>query len=247
MPNPKITGIIPARYGSSRFPGKPLVIINGTSMIMRVFEQAKKVKELSEVVVATDDERIFEEVTSNGGKAVMTSSSHRNGTERCQEVAASFQSDYYVNIQGDEPYIAPEAIASLCSILDGEVELGTLVKRIEDVDQLDDPTTMKVLINQRYEAIYFSRQCVPYIRDYPKEQWIAKYDYYKHIGIYAYRSDVLQQVVKLEPTPLETAESLEQLRWIEHGFTIKLATTDHESVSVDTPADLDKLLKQNHE
>lgn len=236
-----ITGIIPARYGSSRFPGKPLVDIDGKSMIVRVYEQASKVKQLKDVVVATDDRRIFDEVQAHGGKAIMTASVHRNGTERCQEVAQSISSDYFINIQGDEPYISPDAIASLCQILDGNIPLGTLVKRIDSMEQLDDDTTMKVLINQNFEAIYFSRQCVPYVRDYPRDSWLTKFEFYKHIGIYAYRSDVLNEIVKLNPTPLETAESLEQLRWIENGYKIKLAETFHESLSIDTPEDLEKL------
>ncbi len=236
-----ITGIIPARFGSSRFPGKPLVEIAGKSMIIRVYEQANKVKLLTNVIVATDDSRIYDEVLENNGQAIMTSEEHRNGTERCQEVAQTIESDYFINIQGDEPYISPEAITSLCKILDGEVQLGTLVKRIQNSEQLDDPTTMKVLINQYFEAIYFSRQCIPYVRDFPKDQWLSKYNFFKHIGIYAYRADVLNEIVQLDTTPLETAESLEQLRWIENGYKIKLAETQHESISVDTPEDLEKL------
>ena len=244
--NVKITGIIPARYNSSRFPGKPLANINGKSMILRVYEQSLKAATLNEVIVATDDERIFSEITSKGGKALMTSGSHRNGTERCQEVALNHPSDYYINIQGDEPYISPEAINSLGAILTGEVELGTLVKKIEVHEQLDDPTTMKVLVNKNFEAIYFSRQCVPYLRDYPKKLWLEHFNYYKHIGIYAYRSDTLCQIVKLEPSKLEVAESLEQLRWIENGYKIKLAETAHESISIDTPEDLTRISERKH-
>jgi 3-deoxy-manno-octulosonate cytidylyltransferase (CMP-KDO synthetase) len=240
--HPTITGIIPARFQSSRFPGKPLVDILGKSMILRVYEQANKVKGLSQVVVATDDERIYNEITHHGGQAIMTSDTHRNGTERCAEVADRIPSDYYLNIQGDEPYIHPTSIESLISILDGSVELGTLIKKIDQPDQLEDPTTMKVIQNSKGEAIYFSRQCVPFVRDHDKSTWLKQFDYYKHIGIYAYRSDVLKEIVKLSPTPLELAESLEQLRWLENGYSIKLAETDSESMSIDTPEDLDKLI-----
>lgn len=247
MTNPSITGIIPARYGSSRFPGKPLVDIAGKSMILRVYSQALKVSALSQVIVATDDERIFREIERHGGRAIMTSSSHRNGTERCAEVASMMKSDYYINIQGDEPYIHPESIETLASILDGTVELGTLVKKIENPEQLVDPTTMKVLFNQEMEAIYFSRQCIPFIRDFPQSQWLDHHNYFKHIGIYAYRADILKKIVQLPPSPLEIAESLEQLRWIENGFKIKLAKTNLESISVDTPDDLLKLKTSEYE
>ena len=247
MTNPSITGIIPARYGSSRFPGKPLVDIAGKSMILRVYTQALKVSALSQVIVATDDERIFREIERHGGRAIMTSSSHRNGTERCAEVASMMKSDYYINIQGDEPYIHPESIETLASILDGTVELGTLVKKIENPEQLVDPTTMKVLFNQEMEAIYFSRQCIPFIRDFPQSQWLDHHNYFRHIGIYAYRADILKKIVQLPPSPLEIAESLEQLRWIENGFKIKLAKTNLESISVDTPDDLLKLKTSEYE
>jgi 3-deoxy-manno-octulosonate cytidylyltransferase (CMP-KDO synthetase) len=211
-------------------------------MILRVYEQAIKVNGLSQVVVATDDERIYDEIAHHGGKVIMTSDTHRNGTERCAEVADRIPSDYYLNIQGDEPYIHPASIESLINILDGSVELGTLIKKIDQPDQLEDPTTMKVIQNVKGEAIYFSRQCVPFVRDSDKSTWLKQFDYYKHIGIYAYRSDVLKEIVKLSPTPLELAESLEQLRWLENGYSIKLAETDSESMSIDTPEDLDKLI-----
>jgi 3-deoxy-manno-octulosonate cytidylyltransferase (CMP-KDO synthetase) len=240
---PKIIGVIPARYDSSRFPGKPLINIRGKSMIMRVYEQAKKVKGLSDVIVATDDKRIADEVDQHGGHFLMTSNQHRNGTERCAEVLDKIDAQYVVNIQGDEPYIYPEQIESLISTLDGKTELATLIKLIEDVEQLDDNTTMKVLKNLKDEAIYFSRQCVPYIRDQEPSNWLKAHTFYKHIGIYAYRADILQQIVQLPPSLLELAESLEQLRWIENGYKIKLAHTKFESMSVDTPEDLGKLLK----
>ena len=239
-----ITGIIPTRYASSRFPGKPLIDIRGKSMIRRVYEQATKATLLQQVIVATDDERIFQHVRDFGGEVVMTGAHHRNGTERCAEVAQSFPSDYYINIQGDEPYIHPEQIDQLAAVLDGQAQLATLVKEIKDASLLDSPTIMKVLANKAFDAIYFSRQCVPYLRDFPREEWLQHHTFLKHIGIYAYRSDILSEIVTLPMGVLEQAESLEQLRWIENGYTIRLALTHHESMSIDTPDDLTRMLAQ---
>lgn len=239
----KIIGIIPSRYASTRFPGKPLIDIAGKSMIQRVYEQSKKCLQLSKVIVATDDERILDHVKSFGGEVMITSSNHTNGTERCAEVAITERADYYINIQGDEPFIKPGQISDLCNILDNETELGSLVKKITDVSLLHNPNTMKVIINQNHEAIYFSRTCVPYLRDFPMDLWLEHHTFYKHVCIYAYRADILQKIVKLPPGKLEKAESLEQLRWIEHGYKIKIATTDLDNVGIDVPDDVHRALK----
>lgn len=243
----KILGVIPSRYASSRFPGKPLVDIHGKTMIQRVYEQAIQSSSLDELVVATDDQRIFYEVTRFGGKAMMTSPDHNNGTERCAEVARVNDGfDYIINIQGDEPQIHPDQITILANMLNGDVELATLVKPITDYEELDDPGEMKVIFNQQKEAIYFSRTCIPYLRDVQKVDRLKAHKYYKHIGIYAYRDDILQQIVKLPQSTLEMAESLEQLRWIENGYKIQLGFTNLESRMIDTPADLAKLLNEIH-
>lgn len=239
----KIIGIIPSRYASSRFPGKPLADIAGKSMIQRVYEQAKSCKALNEVIVATDDERIQQCVIAFGGKVEMTASNHTNGTERCAEVAERNIADYYINIQGDEPFIKPVQIDSLAAILDGEVELGTLVKELSDPSLLDNPNTMKVVIAKGGNAMYFSRTCVPYLRDEEKSKWLDHHTFYKHIGIYAYRKDVLAEIVKLPQGKLEKAESLEQLRWLENGYQIKVAETQVETIGIDTPEDVQRALK----
>lgn len=240
----KILGIIPARYASTRFPGKSLADVAGKSMIRRVYEQSKQSQGLDDVIVATDDERIADEVLQFGGKVALTSTKHRNGTERCAEVLERYpEYDYVVNIQGDEPFIKPQQIDGLCDLLDGNVQLGSMVKQIEDPDLLHNPSIMKVILNRFHEAIYFSRTCVPYIRDFPQEEWLQHHTFYKHICIYAYRSDILFEITNLPPGDLELAESLEQLRWIENGYRIKIGITEFESHSVDTPKDLERILK----
>ncbi len=240
-----ILGIIPVRFASTRYPGKPLADINGRSMIQCVYEQACKSTMLDQVIVATDDQRIFDEVKRFDGQVVMTSKSHQNGTERCAEVAQTFDKyDYIVNIQGDEPFIHPEQIDTVCQILNGNVEIATLIKEIENYHELDDPGEMKVIFNKNKEAIYFSRTCIPYLRDVSMENRMSHHLFYKHIGIYAYRADTLKELVKLPKSSLETAESLEQLRWIENGYRIQLGFTNLESHMIDTPADLAKLLNE---
>lgn len=215
----------------------------GKPMIQRVYEQASKSSSLDEVIVATDDQRIVDCVTDFGGKVVMTSDSHRNGTERCGEVATGHPADYYINIQGDEPFIHPEQIDTLAGILDGETQLGTLVKKVQDASLLENPNVMKVTFNRNDEALYFSRSCIPYVRDQAQKDWIDYHSFYKHIGIYAYRADVLVDIIKLVPSKLELAESLEQLRWLENGYKIKVARTEHESMGIDTPEDLTRALE----
>lgn len=241
----KILGIIPARYASTRFPGKPLVDIAGKSMIRRVYEQALQAARLAEVVVATDDERILVHVKDFGGKAILTSPAHRSGTDRCAEVTGKLPGfDYAVNIQGDEPFIHPEQIDLLCSCFDTEdTGLATLVKQIHSDDDLINLNIPKVVLNSSSEALYFSRTAIPHFRGKPLTEWLLHQPYFKHIGIYGYRTDVLNRITQLPVSGLEKAEALEQLRWIENGLRIKVAITDMETHAVDTPEDLEKILK----
>ena len=253
----KILGVIPARYASTRFLGKPLVNIGGKSMIQRVYEQAMKASSLTKVVIATDDVRIFDHVLSFGGEAVMTSTKHVSGTDRCFEafqiMAKQEQKkqgrlyrkyDYIINIQGDEPFIKPEQIDILASCLTEKTELATLVKRIEDEDTLFNTNTPKVVFDNNNEAIYFTRQTVPYLRGIEKAKWLDMHDYFKHIGIYAYRVDVLKKITKLPMALLEKVESLEQLRWLANGYKIKIAETPYDSFGIDVPADLIEAIKK---
>ena len=236
----KIIGIIPARYGSSRFPGKPLVNIDGKSMIQRVYEQASKCSRLDAVVVATDDVRIADEVSSFGGKYQLTSAAHQSGTDRCAEVIRKLPGyDVVINIQGDEPYINPAQINLLISCFDAStVQLATLVKRIYTNEELFNTNIPKVVLNASAEAVYFSRQVIPFIRGKEKEVWLEEHEFYKHIGIYGYTAATLLEITKLEPSLLEQAESLEQLRWVENGYTIQTKTTEIETIAVDAPEDL---------
>jgi 3-deoxy-manno-octulosonate cytidylyltransferase (CMP-KDO synthetase) len=240
----RILAIIPARFASTRFPGKPVADIAGKSMIRRVYEQAKKSSLLSDVIVATDHPSIYDHVIAFGGAACMTSENHPSGTDRCYE-ALTMQPevfDYVINVQGDEPFIAPEQIDLLASLLDGKVELATLIKAIQDEEQLFNPNLVRVVVNKQDEAIYFTRSVIPYLRNVPQQEWFAKHTFFKHIGMYAYRADVLQKITRLEISSLEKAESLEQLRWIENGFKIKVAVTPLETVGIDTPEDIAKAL-----
>jgi 3-deoxy-manno-octulosonate cytidylyltransferase (CMP-KDO synthetase) len=239
-----ILGIIPARYASTRFPAKPLADIGGLSMIRRVYTQAKKSSLLTKVVVATDHEEIFNHVTGFGGEVCMTSSHHASGTDRCYEVLSkeSTAFDYVINIQGDEPFIAPEQIDLLASLLDGETELATLIKKIDSVEQLFNPNLVKVVVNKNSEAMYFSRSPIPYFRNMDQAEWVTHHTYYKHIGMYGYRNTVLEKITRLTVSSLEKAESLEQLRWLENGFIIKVKETDIETMGIDTPEDLKNAL-----
>lgn len=240
----KIIGIIPARYGSSRFPGKPLVDIGGISMIRRVYEQAKKSKSLAEVIVATDDERIADHVKSFSGNVIMTSNAHQSGTDRCFEAITKYDptADIVINIQGDEPFIHPEQISLVASCFQEEkTQIATLVKKINIDAELFNVNTPKVILNSAQEAIYFSRQAIPYIRSKEAGEWLKEFTFFKHIGIYAYRTKILKEITALEQSSLELAEALEQLRWIENGYKIKVKITDFESIAVDTPEDLKKL------
>jgi 3-deoxy-manno-octulosonate cytidylyltransferase (CMP-KDO synthetase) len=240
----KIIGIIPARYASSRFPGKPLVNIGGKSMIERVYEQAKKATSLTDVVVATDDKRIENHVKSFGGNVIMTAITHQSGTDRCYETITKISTPYdiVINIQGDEPFIYPEQIDLVASCFnDSSTNIATLVKKINSQEDLFNTNTPKVILNKNKEAIYFSRQCIPYIRGKEPSEWLSSQTFYKHIGIYAYRTEVLKELTGLQQSPLELAEALEQLRWIENGYQLKVEITAYESVAIDTPEDLKKI------
>ncbi|HTL81752.1 MAG TPA: 3-deoxy-manno-octulosonate cytidylyltransferase [Bacteroidia bacterium] len=240
----KIIGIIPARYASTRFPGKPLTVIQGKTMITRVAEQASKAKRLSKVVVATDDERIANEVKANGFEVVMTGAFHKSGTDRCAEVVNVLKEkfDAVINIQGDEPFIHPEQIDLLCSLFeDSSVEIGTLVKKLSDASDLDNPNVMKVALDIHSNALYFSRSPIPFVRGAEKNHWLDHFNFQKHIGIYGYRTEILKKITALPQGKLEIAESLEQLRWLENGHQIRTAFTELESISIDTPEDLLKL------
>ncbi len=233
----KIIGIIPARYASTRFPGKPLVDIGGKTMIQRVYEQAKKSERLTAVVVATDDDRIFDHVLEFGGEAVMTSTKHNNGTERCNEVAQVVECDIVINIQGDEPFINPTQIDQLADCFnDDRIDIATLVKKETDLSLIELPNIVKVVFNKNNEAMYFSRSVIPFVRNTE-----AGAVFYKHIGLYGYRKAVLQELVTLPAGQLEQTEMLEQLRWLENGYKIKLSFTEFESISVDVPNDLKRL------
>lgn len=243
----KFIGIIPARYGSSRFPGKPLADMGGKPMIQRVYEQVKKA--LNEVWVATDDERILKAVENFGGKAVLTSPDHKSGTDRCNEAFSKIGNgfDVVINVQGDEPFIQPQQIETLKSCFDSkETELATLVKPFKKDDGFEvlfNPNSPKVVLNKNSEAIYFSRSIIPYIRDAHHTEWLDRHVFYKHIGMYAYRSDVLKKITLLPQSNLELAESLEQLRWIENGYKIKVGLTDIETIGIDTPEDMEQAIK----
>lgn len=243
----KFIAIIPARYASTRFPGKPLADMGGKPMIQRVYEQVKRA--VHDVWVATDDSRIFETVKAFGGKAVMTSTEHRSGTDRIQEAYSKIGEDFdvVINVQGDEPFIQPEQIESLKECFDSkDVELATLVKPFKKEDGFDalfNPNSPKVVINKKSEAIYFSRSIVPYIRDAYHTEWLDKHTFYKHIGMYAYRVDVLKEITQLPQSSLEKAESLEQLRWIENGYRIRVGYTDVETIGIDTPEDMERAIK----
>jgi len=243
-PQPLFAGIIPARYASSRFPGKPLALIGDKPMIQRVYEQAAMA--LSQVYVATDDERIFDTVIAFGGKAIMTSPDHMSGTDRCAEAVLKIGEidgrsvEIVVNIQGDEPFIRPQQISQLMDCFaDRDVEIATLIRRAEPGEDIFNPNQPKVILNTKGDAIYFSRTAIPYFRDADRSEWSARHSYYKHIGLYAYRTGVLRKLTALSRTALEITESLEQNRWIENAYRIRTAITEWESIGIDTPADLE--------
>ncbi len=242
-------GIIPARYASSRFPGKPLADILGKSMIQRVYEQAEQ--SIHDLVVATDDHRIFDHVLSFGGNAVMTSPDHQSGTDRCAEALERYSAssdkkfDAVINIQGDEPFIRPEQINQLKDCFSRpEVDIATLVKKISDSAILFDPNKVKVVIAQNSDALYFSRSPIPFLRGIDQQKWVKEHTYFLHVGMYGYRSSVLKKITSLSQGVLEKAESLEQLRWLENGLRIATTLTTDESFGVDTPQDLQILISR---
>ncbi len=241
----RFIGIIPARYHSTRFPGKPLALIGSKPMIQWVYERTSMA--LDQVWVATDNEEICDSVQSFGGKAVLTSSNHRSGTDRCAEAALKISLehgfDVVVNIQGDEPFIHPEQIRQLTTSFSEEVEIATLIKKIINYEELCDPNKPKVVVDTENRALYFSRAVIPFFRDAEPSTWLETADYWAHVGIYAYRKDILQSITRLKPGKLEVAESLEQLRWLENGFRIKTAVTEYLSFGIDTPEDLEHAVK----
>lgn len=233
------TAIIPARYASTRFPGKPLAILGGKTVIQRVYEQVSSV--LDEVYVATDDERIFQAVEAFGGRAVMTRTDHKSGTDRIEEAAEKIGSDadVIINVQGDEPFIQDSQIETLMQLFDTpETQIGTLGKPFESLEAVDNPNSPKIVTDIRGFALYFSRSVIPYIRGIEHQDWFGHYPFLKHLGIYAYRREVLREVTALPQSSLEKAESLEQLRWLQNGYRIRVGLTDVETVGIDTPEDL---------
>jgi len=240
----KYIGIIPARYASTRFPGKPLAMLGGKTVIQRVYEQV--CNSLDEAYVATDDERIEKAVKDFGGKVVMTSEFHKSGTDRCYEAFTKIGSGYdvVVNIQGDEPFIQPSQLESVKACFnDVTTHIATLVKPFtanDSFEALENVNSPKVVVNKNWNALYFSRSIIPFSRNSDKKDWLKQHIYYKHIGLYAYRAEVLKEITALPQSLLEVAESLEQLRWVENGYTIKVGVTDVETIGIDTPEDLIK-------
>lgn len=235
----KFTAIIPARYASSRFPGKPLALLGGKPVIQRVYEQAIKV--LPEAYVATDDERIADNVRQFGGQVIMTRADHKSGTDRieeaCQKIGTT--ADVIVNIQGDEPFIQPSQIETLCQLFDDpDTQIGTLGKPFETMEAVENPNSPKIVCDRRGFALYFSRSVIPYVRGKETKDWLNEFPYLKHLGLYAYRRQVLHAITQLPQSPLELAESLEQLRWLENGYRIRVGRTNVETVGIDTPEDL---------
>ncbi len=238
----RFIGIIPARYASTRFPAKPLAMLGGQTVIQRVYQQVSRV--MDDVVVATDDERIEEAVKAFGGRVVMTRTDHKSGTDRCYEAYEKVGQDYdvVVNIQGDEPFIQPQQLEAIKACFDDDrTQIATLVKPFTEADgieALENPNSPKVVVDNDMRALYFSRSVIPYLRGIDRAQWLAHHTYYKHIGLYAYRVETLKEITTLPQSTLEKAESLEQLRWLQNGYVIKVGTTDVETIGIDTPEDL---------
>ena len=240
----RFIAIIPARYASTRFPAKPLAMLGGKPVIQRVYEQVSSV--LDDVFVATDDERIYAAVEKFGGRVIMTREDHKSGTDRCFEAygKAGIDCDVVINVQGDEPFIQASQIHSLQACFDDEhTQIATLVKPFTEADglqALQNPNSPKVVVSDDYRALYFSRSVIPYLRGIAPEEWLTRHTFYKHIGLYAYRTDTLREITQLPQSTLEKAESLEQLRWLDHGYVIKVGLTDVETIGIDTPEDLQK-------
>ena len=239
-----LLAVIPARFASTRFPGKPLVDIDGKTMIRRVYEQVLKSTKVDQAVVATDDPRIFDHVSGFGGAVLMTRPDHPSGTDRCAEVARHFpEAEFVLNVQGDEPFIQPEQIDLLAGTLmaDTQFAIATLAKKLDNSDMLFNPNVVKVVFSEKNGAIYFSRQAIPFLRGVEPGAWLDRQAYYKHIGLYGFRRSALMQIAELSPTPLERAESLEQLRWLENGLRIAVGVTTLETIGIDSPEDLEKI------
>lgn len=235
----KFIGIIPARYASTRFPGKPLALLGGKPVIQHVYEKVAAVLEAA--YVATDDERIYDVVKSFGGQVVMTRTDHKSGTDRIEEAIEKIGGDWdvVVNVQGDEPFVAKSQLDTICHCFDDPTtQIATLGKPFESMEAVQNPNSPKIVVDNMGFAMYFSRSVIPYVRGKEKSSWLTHYPFLKHLGIYAYRKDVLRQVTQLPQSSLEIAESLEQLRWLQNGFKIKVGTTDVETVGIDTPQDL---------
>ncbi len=243
----KFIGIIPARYASTRFPGKPLADLGGMTVIERVYRRASTA--IPDVVVATDDRRIFDAVVAFGGKAVMTSPDHRSGTDRCREAYDNLGSDaeVVINIQGDEPFIDPSQLRQLAGCFDDErVDIATLARPFpadKPYEALENPNSPKVVISPRMDALLFSRSVIPFLRGADKNEWPSLHQYFTHIGLYAYRAKTLREITRLPQSPLELAESLEQLRWLENGYRIRVAVSECPTIGIDTPADLEAARK----
>ena len=243
----KILGVIPSRYASSRFPGKPLANIGNKTMVHTVYAQASKSNLLDAVYVATDHPHIEAHIQGFGGNVMMTSEKHRNGTERIFELVSRLSEEYdaVVNIQGDEPFIQPEQIDLLCeAISQPDVDIATLAKKINIEEELFSPDVVKVIFNTEHRATYFSRQAIPFLRSFEQKDWMSNFDFFKHIGLYAYKTKVLKELIDLAPSRLEQAESLEQLRWLEAGYNIYIRETEMETFGIDRPEDIEKAL--NH-
>ena len=235
------TAIIPARYASTRFPGKPLALLGNKPVIQHVYEQASSV--LSDVWVATDDDRIREAVEKFGGRVVMTRADHKSGTDRIEEAAekTGTQADVVINIQGDEPFVQPSQIKTLMQLFDNaDTQIGTLGKHFENIEAVNNPNSPKIVTDKQGFALYFSRSVIPYIRGAQDNEWLSHFPFLKHLGLYAYRREVLHEITQLPQSPLEIAESLEQLRWLENGYRIRVGLTDVETVGIDTPEDLQR-------
>lgn len=237
----KFIGIIPARYASTRFPGKPLALLGGKPVIQHVYEKVAAVLEAA--YVATDDERIYDVVKSFSGQVVMTHTDHKSGTDRIEEAIEKIggEWDVVVNVQGDEPFVAKSQLDTICHCFDDPTtQIATLGKPFESMEAVQNPNSPKIVVDNMGFAMYFSRSVIPYVRGKEKSSWLTHYPFLKHLGIYAYRKDVLRQITQLPQSSLEIAESLEQLRWLQNGFKIKVGTTDVETVGIDTPQDLER-------
>lgn len=247
----KFIAIIPARYASTRFPGKPLALLDGKMVIQRVVEQVSEV--INDVYVATDDSRIYDAVKGFGGKAIMTRTDHKSGTDRIEEALEKLNGhfDVVINIQGDEPFIQKSQIETVMHCFDDpETQIATLGKRFENIEAVRNPNSPKIVTDNNGYAMYFSRSVIPYVRGKEEATWLQHFPYLKHIGLYAYRTEVLHEVTQLPQSSLEIAESLEQLRWLQNGYKIKVGLTDVETVGIDTPEDLERaeiFLKKNRE